>query len=430
MANQRCMPIPGDNEKLNGMMIVIWVFAWMALVLDVMDWQLVSVSASLILEEFNFPSSSMGLILGAPLFGAGIGGLLSGVLSDKYGRVNVMFYCLIWYSIFTIAFAYANSFEMMLALRILVGIGLGAQWGVGNTLVAECLPARMRIMCSAVIQTGFAFGPMLAAYIGKIIMPEYGWRPLFYVGAIGFVIAIAAKAIIPEPEAWIKTRDQAKAKGEALGNIAKLFSKEIYERTGTSLRRNTIAVFFLVLGTLLAYWSAFSWIPNWLVTERGMDIVKSMNYYMFLQIGGIIGYILFAFIADRIGRKKPALVVLIASFIAVLIFVKIQNPTAMLLFAPIYSFITYPIFGLYGGYMAELFPTDVRATGVNGVYNTARLICFFGPSILGGIAAATSFTFAIGASAFMYLFSIIPLMFLPETFIKKTSPISNKSGIA
>ncbi len=420
MANQRSMPIPGDNDKLNGMMIVIWVFAWVALVLDVMDWQLVSVSASLILSEFDISSANMGLILGAPLFGAGLGGLLSGVLSDKYGRVNVMFYCLIWYSIFTIAFAYSNSFTSMLTLRLLVGIGLGAQWGVGNTLVAECLPSRLRIMCSAVIQTGFAFGPLIAAFLGKMIMPSYGWRPLFYVGAIGLVIAILAKVIIPEPQAWLDTRDKLKEAGESLGNVGKLFSKEIYEKTGTSLRRNTIGAFFLVLGTLIAYWSAFSWIPNWLVTERGMDIVKSMNYYMFLQIGGMIGYIVFAYIADRIGRKKPALVVLAASFFAVLIFVKIQNPTAMLIFAPIYSFITYPIFGLFGGYMSELFPTDIRATGVNGIYNLARMVCFFGPSILGGIAASTSFTFAIGASAFMYLFSIVPLLFLPETFVKKT----------
>ncbi|MGI6452268.1 MAG: MFS transporter [Syntrophomonadaceae bacterium] len=421
MNGQRCMPIPDENAPLTGMMILVWAFAWIALVLDVMDWQLVSVSAGLILEEFNFPSSAMGLVLGAPLFGAGLGGLISGMLSDKYGRVNVMFYCLIWYSVFTVLFAFANSFAMMFALRILVGLGLGAQWGVGNTLVAECLPSRIRIMCSAVIQTGFAFGPMLAAFLGKHIMPAYGWRPLFYFGAIGLILAVLAKIIIPEPEAWLKTRDQAKQTGASLGNVAKLFSPEIYERTGTSLRRNTIAAFFLVLGTLLAYWSAFSWIPNWLVAEKGMDIIKSMNYYMFLQIGGIIGYILFAFIADRFGRKKPAFVVLAASFVCVLIFVNINDPTIMLIFAPIYSFITYPIFGLYGGYMSELFPTDIRATGVNSIYNLGRMVCFFGPAMLGALAASTSFSFAIGASAFMYLFSIVPLIFLPETKIKKSA---------
>ncbi|MBC7075102.1 MAG: MFS transporter [Syntrophomonadaceae bacterium] len=430
MSTQRSVPIPDENAPLNGLMILIWAFAWLALVLDVMDWQLVSVSAKLILQEFNFPQSSMGLILGAPLLGAGLGGLISGTLSDKFGRVNVMFWCLCWYSLFTVLFAFANSFEAMLALRILVGLGLGAQWGVGNTLVAECLPSRIRIMCSAVIQTGFAFGPMLAAFLGKYIMPAYGWRPLFYFGAIGFILAVLAKILIPEPEAWLKTRDKAKDTGASLGSIPKLFSSEIYERTGTSLRRNTIGAFFLVLGTLLAYWSAFSWIPNWLVTERGMDIIKSMNYYMFLQIGGVIGYIVFAYIADRFGRKKPAFVVLLASFVCVLIFVKITDPTAMLFFAPVYSFITYPIFGMYGGYMSELFPTDVRATGVNGIYNLARMICFFGPAILGGIAAATSFTFAIGASAFLYLFSIVPLLFLPETFRRKpVAEVANGASV-
>lgn len=415
MTAQRSIPVPDENAPLNGMMIFVWVFAWVALILDVMDWQMVSVSAKLILKEFEFPKSMMGFILGAPLLGAGIGGLVSGVLSDKFGRVNVMFYCLIWYSLFTVAFAFANSFESMLTLRILVGLGLGAQWGVGNTLVAEVIPSRFRIMGSAVIQTGFAFGPMLAGYFAKIILPTHGWRPMFYIGAVGFIMAVIAKIVIPEPEAWLAAKKKAKEAKASLGSIKMLFSSEIYEQTGTTLRRNTIGAFFLVLGTLVAYWGAFSWIPNWLQVERGMDIVKSMNYYMFLQIGGIIGYIVFAFIADRFGRKKPSLVVLAASFVCVLVFVSIRNPSAMLFFAPIYSFITYPIFGLYGGYMAELFPTSVRATGVNGIYNLARMAAFFGPSILGWIAAHSSFTYAIGTSAFLYLFSIVPLLFLPET---------------
>lgn len=415
MTAQRSIPVPDENAPLNGMMIFVWVFAWVALILDVMDWQMVSVSAKLILKEFEFPKSMMGFILGAPLLGAGIGGLVSGVLSDKFGRVNVMFYCLIWYSLFTVAFAFANSFESMLTLRILVGLGLGAQWGVGNTLVAEVIPSRFRIMGSAVIQTGFAFGPMLAGYFAKMILPTHGWRPMFYIGAVGFIMAVVAKIVIPEPEAWLAAKKKAKEAKASLGSIKMLFSTEIYEQTGTTLRRNTIGAFFLVLGTLVAYWGAFSWIPNWLQAERGMDIIKSMNYYMFLQIGGIIGYIVFAFIADRFGRKKPSLVVLAASFVCVLVFVSIRNPSAMLFFAPIYSFITYPIFGLYGGYMAELFPTSVRATGVNGIYNLARMAAFFGPSILGWIAAHSSFTYAIGTSAFLYLFSIVPLLFLPET---------------
>ncbi len=421
MSNQRVTPIPDRNAPLNGLMIIIWVFAWMALVLDVLDWQLVSVSATAITKDIPIPATQMGFILGFPLLGAGIGGLISGILSDKFGRVRVMFYCLIWYSLFTIAFAYSNSIATMLVLRLLVGIGLGAQWGVGNTLVAECLPARIRIMCSAVIQTGFAFGPMLAAYLAKIIIPSYGWRPLFYFGAIGIVIAILAKILIPEPEAWVKSKEEAHSSGKQMGSFSRLFSSEIYEFHGCSIRRITIGAFFMVACTLIAYWSAMSWIPSWLATDKHMDIVKSMNYMMFLNIGGVIGYILFAFIADRFGRKKPAYIALAASFVAVIIFVSIKDNTTLLYFAPVYSFITYPVFGLFGGYMAEMFPTDVRATGVNGIYNLARMLSFWGPAVLGGIAAATSFSVAIGASAVMYVVAIIPLLFLPETVHKQHS---------
>ena len=418
LSKERYMPIPDKDTPLNGLMITIWVFAWVALVLDVLDWQLVSVAAKQISTEFGIPKSMMGFILGAPLFGAGVGGLISGILSDKFGRVRVMFYCLIWYSIFTIAFAWANNATTMLILRLLVGIGLGAQWGVGNTLVAECLPSRIRIMCSAVIQTGFAFGPMLAAYLAKTILPAYGWRPMFYFGAIGLIIAVLAKIIIPEPQAWINSRDKAKASGLQMGSVKRLFSSETYDFTGTSIRRNTLGAFFMVLFTLLAYWSAMSWIPSWLATDKHMDIVKSMNYMMFLNIGGVIGYILFAFVADRWGRKKPAYVALAASFVAVVIFVNIGDNQTLLYYAPVYSFITYPVFGLFGGYMAELFPTDIRATGVNTIYNLARMTCFWGPALLGAIAAATSFSVAIGLSAVLYLCAIIPLAFLPET-IKK-----------
>ncbi|HCF49873.1 MAG TPA: MFS transporter [Syntrophomonas sp.] len=429
MSKERYVPLPDKDAPLNGQMILIWVFAWLALVLDVLDWQLVSVSATAISKEFGIPSSMMGFILGAPLLGAGVGGLISGVLSDKFGRVRVMFWCLVWYSLFTIAFAYANNATTMLILRFLVGLGLGAQWGVGNTLVAECLPSRIRIMCSAVIQTGFAFGPMLAAFLARTMLPAYGWRPLFYVGALGLVVAILAKMLIPEPEAWVKTRDQAKDSGLQMGSVSKLFSTEIYAFTGTTIRRNTLGAFFMVLFTLLAYWSAMSWIPSWLATDKHMDIVKSMNYMMFLNIGGIFGYILFAFIADRWGRKKPAYVALAASFVAVMIFVSIDNNNTLLWYAPVYSFITYPIFGLFGGYMAELFPTEVRATGVNTIYNLARMTSFWGPAMLGAVAAATSFSVAIGASAVLYVAAIIPLAFLPET-IKRTSAIPSQKQAA
>jgi AAHS family cis,cis-muconate transporter-like MFS transporter len=408
---QKFIAVPKPDDPIKGMQIFVWFFAWFALVLDIMDWQFVTVAASAIIAEFQFPKAAMGLILGGPLLGAGLGGLVSGWLSDKFGRVRLMVYCIIWYSLFTIVFAFASSYESMLALRIIVGLGLGAQWGVGNTLVAEVMPQRIRIMCSAVIQTGFPIGSMLAAYVAKLVLPSFGWRPLFYFGALGIIMAVIAWIFIPEPEAWLKKRDEAKTGTVKMGDLSKFFEP--------GLRLHTFGACGLVWITLLAYWGAGSWIPNWLVTDRGMNIVKSMDFIIWLNVGAIFGFIVFAAIADRWGRKPPAYAALVASFLAVLAFVSIDDPIAMLVFAPILSFITYPIFGLYGGYLSELFPTEIRATAVNGIYNLGRMTAFLGPVIMGAVSGYMSMTFAIGISAVLYLVAIVPLFFLPETLKKK-----------
>lgn len=401
-----------ENGSLNRVQIFAWLFAWLALVLDVMDWQMLAMSAPQITAEFGFSQTGMGLLLGAPLLGAGVGGIVAGWLADRFGRVKMMVYCLCWYSTFTIIFPMANSYEMMLILRILAGLGLGAQWGVGNTLVAELLPGRIRIMASAVIQTGFAFGPIIAAYASKMIIPAFGWRPLFYLGALGYILAIAVKVTLPEPPAWQEAKQRASRGEIKLGNLMLLAKPGI--------RGRVIGALLLVGCTLIAYWSSMSWIPSWLATDKGMSVVKSMNYMIVLNVGGVFGYILFAFIADRFGRKPPAYVALVASIAAVLVFVSIENPQTLLLFAPVYAFITYPVFGLYGGYLSELFPTEIRGTAVNSIYNVGRLTAFFGPYVMGWIAMSFSMTVAIGSTALLYFVSLVPLFFLPET-IKKRS---------
>jgi len=409
MANG-ALELHSESRSLNRVQLSAWAFAWIALILDVMDWQLLSMSAPYVSKEFGFSMSNMGILLGAPLIGAGIGGILSGWVADKMGRVKTMFMCMCWYSMFTILFPFAGSFQGMLALRILAGLGLGAQWGVGNTLVAEFLPSRVRILASSTIQTGFAFGPLLAAYFSKLIIPAYGWRPLFFIGGVGFVFAILAVLLIPESPAWLEAKTRSASSsgiGIKLGNVSALFKGQY--------RKRAILAFLLVGATVFGYWGSMSWIPSWLAKDKGMSIVSSMNYIIVMNVGGVIGFILFGLIADRFGRKPPAYVALVASTLGVIAFVNIRNADLLLWYAPLYAFFTYPIFGLYGGYLSELFPTEIRATAVTGIYNLGRLVSFFGPYILGWVAGISSITVAIGATAVLYLLALVPLTMLPET---------------
>lgn len=127
------MGIPGtvvtNRATLSKAAITAWIFAFLAFSLDIMDWQFLAFTMPEIAKEFKFSSSYQGLLLGAPLIGAGIGGILSGWLADKVGRVKAMACCLVWFSAFTVLFPFAPSFGWMFILRILSGLGLGAQGG-------------------------------------------------------------------------------------------------------------------------------------------------------------------------------------------------------------------------------------------------------------------------------------------------------------
>ncbi|MBE3586030.1 MFS transporter [Desulfofundulus thermocisternus] len=401
------------ERSLSFRQITTWFFIWLALTIDVMDWQLLSFAAPHIIKEMGFSLPQMGLLLGAPLLGAGISAVFAGWLADRFGRVRTMVACIIWYSVLTLQFPMCHSFYAMLVNRVLAGVGLGAQWGVGHTLSAEVLPDKYRMIASATIQTGYAFGPVIGAFLGKLIIPVYGWRHLFYTGAVaGMVLVLLAVVSVRESLIWLEARNRALKDGNfRLGRIKTLFEGE--------LRPRLIATFALVFFTVLAYWSSISWIPSWLMSEKGLSVVKSMNYLLVLNAGAVLGFIIIGFMAGRWGRKPPIYGALILSSMAVLIFVNINDAKTLLEFAFVYGLITSPVYGLYGGYFSELFPTEVRASAVNGVWGVARIISFFGPYILGWIAAVSSMGMAIGTTALLYLLAAVPVLFLPETLVRR-----------
>lgn len=418
------MPAAGTEgqEKMTGIAWLALISAWLGLCLDVMDWQFLSMAAPAITKEFGYSSTLMGVLLGAALIGAGIGGFFSGWLADKIGRVKAVSIMILWYSFFTCIFPLgAGNFALMLILRILAGIGLGGEWGVGNTMVAEIVPRRYRILASSFIQTGFAVGPLLAAVLSAAIIPNYGWRWLFYIGVAPALLALVIRLGIPEPPAWRELQEKARKGQEVgLGQLGRLLSEDY--------RRRTLLCFFMVLCTIMAYWASMSWIPSWLATARGMTIVKSAGYLVAMNLGGIVAFILFGLIADRWGRKPPAYLALVGSTIIVPIFVSINNPTLLLWMSPVYAFITYPVFGLYGGYLSELFPTEIRGLAVGGIYNFGRFFSFFGPYLLGWITSISSMTTAIGLTSILYALSIIPLAMLPETIVKRPRTTSANMG--
>lgn len=396
-----------NESKLTGRMVLVVFFAFLAYVLDIMDWNLLTFSAPVILKEMGFTGTQMGFLLGAPMLGGGIGGLFAGWFADKLGRKKAMIITLCWFSIFTILFPFGKTFAMLMTLRLLAGLGLGAQWGIGNTIVAETIARKFAMRASALVQSAGAIGPLLGAFVVMQILPVYGWKPIFYVGALGLVLALFVGLFLKESDIWLAAKDKHQAGETKLADLS-LFLKQ------PNLKR-FILFFIMLVFCAYAYYGAMSWIPTWLATTKGFGVVKSMGYMVALNLGGFFGYFIAAYIADKFGRKPPAIAYLLLSVLGVLIFVSVKDPGTLMWIAPLYAFLTYPFFGLVGGYATELFPTEIRSTAINALWNVARMFAFFAPTLLAWVGTKTSLTFAIGCTAVMYLLAALPLVFLPET---------------
>ena len=156
------------------------ILGWM---LDGMDAMLFSFALVSLRQEFHLSNAQAGALASITLL-TSLGGVGFGILADRIGRVKALSYSILTYSFFTAGLATAQSLSQLLLWRGLVGFGLGGEWAAGATLVAETWPARHRGKAIGVMQSGWAVGYLLAAGLSAVILPRWGWRPLFVIGVV------------------------------------------------------------------------------------------------------------------------------------------------------------------------------------------------------------------------------------------------------
>lgn len=379
--------------------------------LDAMDWMMLALALPLIKASFNCTLPQLGLLATVTLGGAAFGGTIMGVLADYFGRVRCLMFTMIWYGVFTAACGFAQSYEQLLILRVLTGIGLGGEWGVGATLVSEYWPDKYRAKCTSLVHSGWPLGYGLATLAYMWIVPSYGWRGLFWVGIIPALVAAWFRTAVPEPEAWVenkKNRDAGIAGGESRKfPLATLFS-------GPYLRL-TLLGSLLSSGALMAYWGSATWLPSFLAKTRGLNIVKTGAFLITLNAGAFLGYQFFGWLADRKGRRLNFILGMSGSIIVTLIYVAIPSERALLFFGPVFGFVSYGFFGPFGAFISELFPVEARATGTTLVFNVGRAASMLSPFIIGAVAQAKGLGFGLGLTVVFNLIGLAALCLLPET---------------
>ncbi|HET9795851.1 MAG TPA: MFS transporter [Thermoanaerobaculia bacterium] len=359
----------------------ILAMAWAGWVFDFYDLILYSFLLIPLGREFHFSREQLSWIFGASLAATAAGGVLFGFLSDRFGRKAILQATILVFSAGTFASGLAPSFFWLMVARIVTGLGVGGEWGTGQTYVAETFPARVRARYGAFVQTGAPIGVALASVVGGFLAPAIGWRACFLVSGIPALLVVAVRKYLPESDVWEAHRRDPRG-GSAPSRIAVILSPA---HRGVFLRGLLLTIF-----TMSAYWFTYTWLPGYLHDERHFSMAKSASWILVTQAGGLLGYASFGFVADRWGRR-PAFTAYSLVFAAGLAMTTVfwgsiaSTPGVVLAFMFLVGLGT-GVWGGFGPLFAELFPTPIRGAAMGSIYNIARGVQFVTPIVVTVIA--------------------------------------------
>jgi MFS family permease len=412
-----------EYDKLSQTHYKILAMSWAGWVFDFYDLILFTFLLIPISKEYHFSNLEMSYVLGTTLAATAIGGVIFGILSDRFGRRPILQLTILTYSIGTFLSGLSSGFWMLMAFRILTGLGVGGEWGTGQTYIGETFPAKVRGRYCSMMQTGAPLGIAVASIIGGMLSPLIGWRPCFFISLLPALMVLFIRRQLPESDLWLHRKkviksgiEVIKAKGESgLESFVQLFS--------ASNRKYFILGLVLAIFDMSAYWLTYSWMPGYLHSQRNFTLTKSAYWILVTQTGGFLGYLGFGFIADRIGRR-PAYslysVIMALGLIMVTLFWEtiVEYNLIILGFMFMVGFGT-GMFGGFGSLFSELFPTSIRSTAMGSAFNLARGVQFFTPVIISIIALKYGLGGGISLAALFALLTGAWIWTFPETRGKK-----------
>ncbi|MGB9697588.1 MAG: MFS transporter [Ignavibacteria bacterium] len=406
-----------EAEKLSGEHYKILLMSWAGWVFDFYDLILYTFLMIPIKTELSLTNTEISYILGASLAATAIGGIIFGFLSDIYGRKKVLMWTILTYSIGTFFCGLASSLPFLLVFRIITGLGVGGEWGTGQTYIGETFPAKVRGRFGAFMQTGAPVGIALASIVGGYIAPVIGWRASFFVSILPAVLVIFIRRHLPESDIW-EERKRHLVENSSITDIAERKNNFIL-LLSRQYRKLFVLSLILAIFDMSAYWFTYSWMPGYLHTERNFSLAKSALFMFITQTGGFIGYASFGFIADKLGRRPAYTIyscIMAAGLLMITIFWEVISQQQY--FILVFMFLVGLGTGMFGGYgplFSELFPTKIRNTAMGSAFNFARGVQFFTPVIIAWIAQSYGLSGGISIAAFFALLTGLWIWTLPET---------------
>jgi len=352
--------------------------------LDAFDFFLVVMTLTAIGKEFGKPDAAIALSITLTLLFRPVGAFIFGLIADRYGRKLPLMIDLVFFSVVEVLTGLAPTYTTFLVLRALFGIGMGAEWGVGASLVMEKVPPRYRGVVSGLLQQGYALGYLLAAVCYLLIFPHWGWRPLFFIGGLPALLALFVRARVKESEVWRETRHENwSGLGKAIVSNWKLF---------------------LYLTILMAMMNMVShgtqdMYPTFLQRDWGFGPTARAALTAFSQVGALAGGVICGLYSDRLGRRRTIALALAGAVLTIPIWAFAPGVPLLVLGAFVMQFFVQGAWGVIPAHITELSPDPVRGFLPGFAYQCGVAIASKLPHVQALFAADTSYARAMALSA-------------------------------
>lgn len=375
--------------------------------LDAFDTQIFGLAIPALITSLGLSRSQAGLIPSITLVTAAFGGWLGGALSDRIGRVRALQLAVLWFAVGSLFAAFAKSYPTLLALKAVQGFGFGAEWAAGAVLIAETIQPEHRGKAMGAVQSGWAvgWGAAVLAFgaLFSFLAVEIAWRTLFAIGVLPALLVLTIQFRLREP-----ARSVTGPKQGFMATVLGIFRRDTL--------RSTVAGGLLGLGAHGGYYGLFTWLPTYLKTERELSVVATSSYLGVIIVAFGTGCLVSGQMLDRLGRRATVALYAIGCIVvaAVYLLAPINNAVMLVLGFPL-GFCAAGIPAAMGTLFSEIFPENVRGSGVGFCYNFGRVMSAGFPALIGIMGEGMPLGVAIGVDAAVaYALVLIALQLLPR----------------
>ena len=367
---------------------------------------LAPIMSTVLKKHFDLGGAQLSLVLASAFLGQFVGALWMGRLADGIGRQHTFIINLLVYSLASIVCGLAPHASVLILARFIAGIGIGGEYALADSYLADILPSKVRGRYIVWAYTVSFFGVPLSGFLARWLVPLEplgfdGWRWMFIIGGVGGLIVWAIRSFLPESPVWLEAHgrideaekiarrfeDEARKEGHTLAEpdtrVQPVHQKNVQfsEVFDPAVRKRTLVVSIMSVLQVFGYYG-FGTIATLALAARGFDVVDSIAYTAVTYIGYPVGSLLMVPLVDRFERKHLIVATGIMMGVFGLIFGFSPTPAIVMIAGGLFTASSNMFSGVYHTYLAENFPTRIRGTAAGFAYSLSKISAGVMPFIL------------------------------------------------